>query len=111
MTKLNLYTPTDGHSITLDFKTLDGLKEALECPMYLSSRGKEELDNFMRLYTIGTIIATSIYNENVKLYKLEDGDIIAMNLTDLDCTTLSLTKPTSFTYHRYNTSFKGVIND
>jgi len=109
MTTLDLYTPTDSHSITLDFKTLDGLREALTYPLYLSARGREELDNFIHFYTMGTQSTRSIYNDMVQLYKLEDGAIIAMNTADADISTVSLVNPTEgFRYNRYNTSFKEV---
>lgn len=106
MTKLDLYTPTDTHSITLDFKTLNGLKEALEYPIYLSPEGGDTIDTFMHHYTMGTEYARSIHNDKVQLYKLEDESILAMNMTDQDCFTLSRTTPSSFIYSRYIKSFK-----
>lgn len=109
MTKLDLYTPTDSHSITLDFKTLDGLKEALEYPIYLSPIGCDTIDTFIHHYTMGTQFAKSIYNDKVQLYKLEDESILAMNMTEQDCITLSRTTPNSFIYSRYIKSFKEVL--
>ena len=111
MTKLDLYTATDSHSITLDFKTLDGLRDALKGDILaLSSRGQEELDNFMTFYTMGTTATRSIYNDMVQLYKLEDGAIIVMNMTQPNITTARLLEPTDlntkFMYDRHNQSFR-----
>jgi len=103
LTTIQLYTPTNSYHLTLDFKGLKGLYEALEYPQYLAPEGAIKMDSVLKPQAL---YATSIYNEAVKLYKLPNGDIISLNTSEPLRPYMALTKATADNYHRYNVSFK-----